>query len=184
MTLPLTAGFFSWSALLFLLSAACSQFSGWRHWDRSRTGAGSGCTEQSECEIHRPQCQCHPQRVGPMSYGTVQYQETGHKIPSFLCCKMGALGWPSGLSGRSNWSRRRRALLISQPLRKRALLVSLSPGLQTVHEITLTIPVPVFLHRALCSGLMLFLLNHSGPWSPGRDGLKHSTPELWEAHGP
>lgn len=51
-------------------------------------------------------------------------------------------------------------------------------------EVTQTIPVPVLLQRALCSGLKLSLLNHSGPWSSGRDGLKQSTPELWEAHRP
>lgn len=48
-------------------------------------------------------------------------------------------------------------------------------------EVTLPIPVPVSVQRALCSGLTLSLLIHSGPWSPGRDGLKQSTPELWEA---
>lgn len=36
----------------------------------------------SECEIHSPQCLL--QRVGPRSYGTVQYQGAGHKIPSLL----------------------------------------------------------------------------------------------------
>lgn len=37
------------------------------------------------------------QMVGPMSYGIAQCQEPGHKMPSLLCCKMEALGWPSGL---------------------------------------------------------------------------------------
>lgn len=53
-----------------------------------------------ECEIYR--LLCLVQSMGPRSYDTVQYQEAGHKIPSLLCCKMEVLGWPSGLSGRSN----------------------------------------------------------------------------------
>lgn len=97
----LTAGFFSWSALLlFLVSAACSQFSGWRLWDRSGTGAGAGWTEQSvNVRSIVLSVFCRGWDLGVMALFSIKELDT----KSLHSCDVRwKLGWPSGLLGRSN----------------------------------------------------------------------------------
>lgn len=68
-----------------------------------------------ECEIHGPQYLV--QRVEPRSYGTVQYQVAGHKIPSLLCCKMeGSIGMAKWSLGQKQLKQEKGFTDISQPL--------------------------------------------------------------------